>query len=209
MSSLSGDVQMTYVLALTGGIATGKSTADAFFKQKNIPVVDCDQIAHELMQPQKASWQAIKDNFGTEYVNADQTINRAKLGQLVFNNKTALNKLNQLTHPLIFDKTIQKIQDYQDHDLVVVDAPVYFEAGMDKKGIADGVLVISLPEKLQLERLKKRNNFTQAQAQARIASQMPLKEKAQKADFVIDNTGTIKELEDKLEQVLNKIKEEG
>ena len=100
---------MTYVLALTGGIATGKSTADQFFKKQNIPIVDCDEIAHDLMKPKNASWQAIKDNFGEEYLNDDQTINRKKLGQLVFSNKSALNRLNQLTHPLIFDKTIQKL----------------------------------------------------------------------------------------------------
>ena len=200
---------MTYVLALTGGIATGKSTADQFFKNKNIPVVDCDQIAHDLMKPKNASWQAIKDNFGTEYLNSDQTINRKKLGQLVFSDPTALNKLNQLTHPLIFDKTIQKIKMYQDKDIVILDAPVYFESNLNKKKIANGVLVITLPEATQINRLKQRNNLTDEEAKMRIKSQMPLNKKAQMADFVIANTGTIEELENKLEQLLIKIKEEG
>ena len=68
---------MSYVLALTGGIATGKSTADNFFKKKKIPVIDCDQIAHELMKPDQASWQAVKNNFGKEYLNPNQTINQS------------------------------------------------------------------------------------------------------------------------------------
>ena len=200
---------MTYVLALTGGIATGKSTADQFFEKKNIPIVDCDKIAHDLMEPKNTSWQAIKDNFGEEYLNDDQTINRKKLGQLVFSDKSALNKLNQLTHPLIFDKTIQKIESYQNEDMVILDAPVYFESGWDKKNIADGILVITLPETVQIDRLKQRNNLTDEEAGMRIKSQIPLDKKTQLADFVIENTGTIKELESKLEQLLNKIKKEG
>lgn len=200
---------MTYVLALTGGIATGKSTADQFFEKKNIPIVDCDKIAHNLMEPKNASWQVIKDNFGGEYLNDDQTINRKKLGQLVFSDKSALNKLNQLTHPLIFDKTIQKIESYQNEDMVILDAPVYFESGWDKKNIADGILVITLPEPVQIDRLKQRNNLTDEEARMRIKSQIPLDKKTQLADFVIENTGTIKELESKLEQLLNKIKKEG
>lgn len=200
---------MTYVLALTGGIATGKSTADQFFKKQNIPIVDCDKIAHDLMKPKNASWQVIKDNFGGEYLNDDQTINRKKLGQLVFSDKSALNKLNQLTHPLIFDKTIQKIESYQNEDMVILDAPVYFESGWDKKNIADGILVITLPETVQIDRLKHRNNLTDEEARMRIKSQIPLDKKTQLADFVIENTGTIKELESKLEHLLNKIKKEG
>lgn len=200
---------MTYILALTGGIATGKSTADQFFEKKNIPIVDCDKIAHDLMEPKNASWQAIKDNFGEEYLNDDQTINRKKLGQLVFSDKSALNKLNQLTHPLIFDKTIKKIESYQNEDMVILDAPVYFESGWDKKNIADGILVITLPETVQIDRLKHRNNLTDGEARMRIKSQIPLDKKTQLADFVIENTGTIKELESKLEQLLNKIKKEG
>lgn len=209
MPQVSGDVSMSYVLALTGGIATGKSTADNFFKKKKIPVIDCDQIAHELMKPDQASWQAVKNNFGKEYLNPNQTINHKKLGQLVFNDKNALAKLNQLTHPLIFAKTIQKIKEYQNSSLIILDAPVYFESGMDKKNIANGVLVITLPFELQLKRLKERNQLTDKEAKARINSQIPLKKKAQMADFVIANTGTIKELENKLEQILIKIKKEG
>lgn len=209
MLSLSGDLQMTYVLAVTGGIATGKSTADQFFESKNIPIVDCDKIAHDLMKPKNASWQAIKDAFGAEYLNDDQTINRKKLGQLVFGDKTALNRLNQLTHPLIFDKTIQKVKKYQNRDLVILDVPLYFESGWNKRNIANSVLVITLPEAVQIKRLKARNGLTDQEAKMRIKSQMPLNEKEQLADFVIENTGTIEELENKLEQLLLKIKEEG
>ncbi|WP_308557886.1 dephospho-CoA kinase [uncultured Lactobacillus sp.] len=200
---------MTYILAVTGGIATGKSTADQFFESKNIPIVDCDKIAHDLMKPKNASWQAIRDAFGAEYLNDDQTIDRKKLGQLVFSDKTALNKLNQLTHPLIFDKTIQKVKTHQNEGLVILDVPLYFESGWNNRNIANSVLVITLPEAIQIKRLMQRNGLTDQEAKMRIKSQMPLDKKAQLADFVIENTGTIKELENKLEQLLLKIKEEG
>ncbi len=80
----------------------GKVQRTSFFKANKIPVIDDDQIAHDLMEPGQASWQAIKDYFGSEYLNDDQTINRKKLGQLVFKDSRALTKLNELTHPLIF-----------------------------------------------------------------------------------------------------------
>lgn len=86
---------------------------------------------------------------------------------------------------------------------------MYFEAGLDKKHVANGVLVITLPEQLQIERLKKRNNLSDEEARMRINSQMPLAEKEKMADFVVANTGTIKELENKLAQLLVKIREEG
>lgn len=200
---------MTYVLALTGGIATGKSTADRFFKANKIPVIDDDQIAHDLMEPGQASWQAIKDYFGLEYLNADQTINRKKLGQLVFNDPRALTKLNDLTHPLIFLQTKKLLNKYQAQPIVVLDVPLYFESGMDKKKLANGVLVITLPEKVQLKRLKERNHLTDEEAKSRMQSQLSLAKKEQMADFVIENTGTIKELENKLAQLLLKIREEG
>ena len=200
---------MSYVLALTGGIATGKSTADQFFKANKIPVIDDDQIAHDLMEPGQASWQAIKDYFGSEYLNDDQTINRKKLGQLVFKDSRALTKLNELTHPLIFLQTKKLLNQYQAQPIVILDVPLYFESGMDKKDIADGVLVITLPEKMQLQRLKERNHLTDEEARIRMQSQLPMVKKEQLADFVIENTGTIKELENKLAQLLVKTREEG
>lgn len=200
---------MSYVLVLTGGIATGKSTADQFFKKNKIPVIDDDQIAHDLMEPGQASWQAIKDYFGSDYLNPDQTVNRKKLGQLVFNDPQSLAKLNELTHPLISVQTMKLLKQYQDQPVVILDVPLYFESGMDKKGLADGVLVITLPEETQLKRLKERNGLSDEEAKSRMKSQMPLAKKEQMADFVIENTGTIKELENKLEQLLVKIREEG
>ncbi|GFZ26666.1 dephospho-CoA kinase [Lactobacillus corticis] len=199
---------MTFILGLTGGIATGKSVADQYFKAQKLPVVDSDQIAHRLMEPGQSSWQAILAHFGSAYLNPDQTINRKKLGHLVFSNPQALAKLNELTHPLILAEIRSELAAYRaaGKKIVIYDAPLMLETGSQR--LCDKVLVISLPHQLQIERLMARDGLSQGQAEARIASQMPLAEKVAKADYVIENTGTIKDLERKLAQLLEDLESE-
>ncbi|RVU70567.1 MULTISPECIES: dephospho-CoA kinase [Lactobacillus] len=199
---------MTLVLGLTGGIATGKSTADKFFQKKQIPIIDCDLLAHQLMEPGEVLWQEIKDVFGPAYLKADHSIDRKKLGQLVFNNPQELARLNQLTHKWIYRKIQERIAAAKKAQvpLIVVDAPTLYESGGQE--YCDQVLVIALPAELQLKRLMARNNLSQDQALARINSQMPLTKKIAQANYVVFNTGTIEELKSKLEEVLLKIEAE-
>lgn len=200
---------MTLVLGLTGGIATGKSTADKFFEEKNIPIVDCDEIAHNIMNVNKPAWEDIKEIFGDEYLNEDQTINRKKLGKLVFNDPTKMKILNEITHPRIFQEMESQIAQYksEDYSLIIVDAPVLFESHSEK--YYDETLVISLPQDLQIKRLMARNNLTKEEALSRINSQMSLKEKEARATYVIENTGSVEDLYKKLNELLTKIKYEG
>lgn len=199
---------MTFVLGLTGGIATGKSTADHFFKKHQIPVIDADQIAHQLMNIGQPSWAAIKKEFGPAYLKPDQTLNRQKLGQLVFEQPVEMKRLNRITHPLIRQAIFNRLLtlEKQGAQIIVVDMPLLFES--HSQTLCDQVLVITLPEEIEIERLMRRNHFSRAEARERIKSQMPLKEKEAKADYVLANTGTIKELEDKLAHLLAKIEAE-
>ena len=199
---------MTIVLGLTGGIATGKSTADHFFKQKGIPIIDADQITHDLYQVGKSAWKKIKDQFGREYLNSDQTINRKKLGQLDFNDQNELELLNKITHPLVHEEIDRQIKQEisKKSRLVILDIPLLFESHAEK--MCDQVLVITLPEDMQITRLMERNNLTKEQAIARIHSQMPLSEKEAKATYVISNSGTVNDLYEKLDNLLNKIEAE-
>lgn len=196
---------MTLVLGLTGGIATGKSTADEFFKKKNIPIIDSDKIAHNIMNVGKPAWKQVKNAFGQNYLNQDQTVNRKKLGELVFNNSAELKKLNDITHPLIYQEIQEKIKAEKDKGtpLVIVDAPILFETG--GQSYCDKTLVITLPKDLQIKRLMERNNLTRDEALSRIKSQMLLDQKEKLATYVVDNAGTIEELESKLEQLLKEI----
>ena len=102
---------MTLYLGLTGGIATGKSTASEYFRTQGVPVVDTDKIAHKLMEPGQASYKAIVNEFGSKILNEDKTINRKKLGEIVFNNPSRLNLLNDLTHPLIRKETFRQMKE--------------------------------------------------------------------------------------------------
>lgn len=198
---------MTLVIGLTGGIATGKSTADQYFKQQGLPVIDADAIAHNIMDKGKPAWQKVIDTFGKEYLNDDQTINRKKLGELVFNNKAALEKLNEITHPLIHEDILKQIKKYsKNNKIVIVDVPLLFETNMEK--MYDQTIVITLPEDLQIQRLMQRNSLSKKAALNRIYSQMSLKEKEAKATYVVANTGTISELENKLDKLLLRIKAE-
>ncbi|QTQ39623.1 dephospho-CoA kinase [Lactobacillus taiwanensis] len=196
---------MTYFLGLTGGIASGKSTADDFFKKKNIPIIDSDLIAHKIMEVGQAGYQAVVDYFGSKILTDNQTINRRKLGEIVFNDQAKLKKLNSLTHPLVHQEIKRQMEHYRlnQEKLVVIDVPLLFESGFES--LCDGVLVISISPELQLKRLMKRNNFTEKEALSRINNQMPLSEKEKRATYVVANTGTINDLEKRLSDLLQKI----
>ena len=196
---------MTYFLGLTGGIASGKSTADDFFKKKNIPIIDSDLIAHKIMEVGQAGYQAVVDYFGSKILTDNQTINRRKLGEIVFNDQAKLKKLNSLTHPLVHQEIKRQMEQYRlnQEKLVVIDVPLLFDSGFES--LCDGVLVISISPELQLKRLMKRNNFTEKEALSRINNQMPLSEKEKRATYVVANTGTINDLEKRLSDLLQKI----
>lgn len=193
---------MTLYLGLTGGIATGKSTASKYFLTQGVPVVDTDKIAHQLMEPGQASYQAIVKNFGSKILQKNQTIDRKKLGAIVFNDHKQLNILNDLTHPLIRKETFRQMDKYktQDYPICVVDVPLLFESGWDK--YVDKTLVIATTPELELEHLMQRDNLSKAEAEKRINSQLPIKEKVKKASYTIENTATIDKLEKQLSELL-------
>ncbi|WP_223901555.1 dephospho-CoA kinase [Lactobacillus laiwuensis] len=199
---------MTKILGLTGGIASGKSTADVFFREKQIPVIDCDQIAHDILNNGEKGYELVLKQFGKSILKSDQTINRSALGQIVFDDEKQLKTLNRITHPLIFQEIQAKIalNNPSKNSLVVVDAPVLFEANGQK--YCDFTLLIAIPESLQMKRLMLRDNLSKGAALKRIRSQMPLSQKEKLADFVINNTGTKQDLKFKLEQLLLEIKGE-
>ena len=197
---------MTLYLGLTGGIATGKSTASEYFRTQGVPVVDTDKIAHELMEPGQASYKAIVNEFGSKILNEDKTINRKKLGEIVFNNPSRLNLLNDLTHPLIRKETFRQMKECQQNgsSLCVVDVPLLFESNWNK--YVDKTLVIYTTPELELKHLMERDGLSYREAIKRINSQLPLKEKVKKADYTIENTATIDKLEKQLSELLQTLR---
>lgn len=181
----------TMVLGLTGGIASGKSMVSAFFKTRGVPIIDADQVAREVVVPGSTGLTQIQQTFGWQIIQPDGTLDRKALGSLVFGQPEALAKLNAIMLPLIQAAVTAQMATYrkQNVPLVVYDAPTLFES----KGasLVDEIMVVSLPEDIQLARLMARDQTTEADAMKRIKSQLPLDEKIKRADIVIDNSGTV------------------
>lgn len=177
---------MTYFLGLTGGIASGKSTVAALFKEQGIPVIDADQVAHQVLATNKSVQAQLQAAFGEAIVKNGQ-VDRPMLGQQVFGNPEALTQLNAITGPAILTAIKQQMQA-ADAPLVVLDVPLLYEQHYEQ--YCDGVAVVYVERKTQLQRLMARNQLTIEQANARIDSQSDLATKKARADFVIDNQGT-------------------
>lgn len=179
---------MGMVLGLTGGIATGKSTVVDLFQQFGFPIVDADKIARQVVEPETPGLQDIVQFFGTEILTATGSLNRKKLGAIIFADAQKRTKLNQLLSSYIQAAIMAEIEVKQAHSsLVVVDIPLLYEGGYET--YMDQVAVVYIPESLQLVRLMARDQLTKKEALQRIHSQWPIEKKRELADVVFDNQG--------------------
>jgi dephospho-CoA kinase len=188
-------------VGLTGGIASGKSAVAEFLSQQQIPVVDADEVSRAVMRPGSSLFHDIVQAFGHEVLNQHGDLDRAVLGEKVFSNPQALERLNALTHPVIWAEMQRQVTDLEKvHPLVVVMVPLLLENG--RQDWVDEVWLVSLPRDVQKARLMQRNHLTEEQAEARISAQMPLEQKLALADRVIDNSGSLEQLHQSLLEVL-------
>lgn len=180
---------MTYLLGLTGGIASGKSTVSRVFKAAGYPVVDADVIARRIVEPGRPALARIVQAFGPQVLREDGKLNRAKLGEIVFSNPRRLEALNQINRPYLRAAINQALAQAKagGASIVVGDIPLLYEA--DYADAFDGIAVVTVNPDVQLARLMTRDGLTEVEAKDRIASQIPLAKKAALADFVIDNNG--------------------
>lgn len=189
-------------VGLTGGIASGKSAVAEILKSEKIPVVDADEVSRAVMRPGSPLFHDIVQAFGHDVLNPEGDLDRAALGEKVFSNPQALERLNSLTHPVIWAEMQRQVSQLEaTHPLVVVMVPLLLENG--RQDFVDEVWVVSLPRDMQKARLMARNQLSEAQAEARISAQMPLKDKLQLADRVIDNSGDLAHLRQSLLSLLN------
>ena len=196
-----------FKLGLTGGIATGKTTISNYLKSINIPVLDADEYARKVVEPGTPGLAEITNTFGEQILQPDGSLNRKLLGQIVFNDSSARQTLNDITHPRIQQMMADELHRLAEQQipLVILDIPLLLE-NRNVAG-ADAVMVVTIPESLQLTRLMQRNNLTEKEAQSRISAQMPLNKKKKLADFVIDNSGTISNTQKQVEKVIQKIRQ--
>lgn len=199
-----GVLNMAIIIGLTGGIASGKSTVSNMFKQLNIPVVDADLIARQVVEPGEPAYEEIVKVFGEEILQADKTLDRKKLGAMVFADVAKRKQLNQIVHPAIRKQMLAERDAYvtQGHRCVVLDIPLLFESQLTH--FVDKTIVVYVDEATQLKRLMERDQLTEQEARQRIQSQMPLAEKVKLADAVIDNNDTIEATCEQLYDLLRK-----
>lgn len=189
-----------YAIALTGGIATGKSTVASLLMLNGMRIIDADTISHEILDASSA-W--VRENFGEAFVDGAK-VNRTKLGTLIFSDTEAKKKLENFLHPKIRAE-IEKRSIKQDSFKFpyLIDIPLFFENG--GYDIKESV-VVYVPKELQLERFMKRNGYSREESLRRIESQMDIKEKKKRATWVIDNSGNLKHLQRECEEFVEKIK---
>lgn len=180
-------------IGLTGGIACGKSTASVHLAKLGAHRIDADTLARQVVAPGRQALAEITDSFGPGIILPDGTLNRQALGKIVFNDASRLKELNRIVHPHIFAEQAIQIESIikSSNDpgglTIVVDAALMIEAG--NYASYDLIMVVYCPERVQLQRLAVRNGFSETQARQRILMQMPLIEKINYANFVIDTCG--------------------
>lgn len=192
-------------IGLTGGIATGKSTVSALLVSKGALLVDADVIAREVMLPGHPVLAAAVEHFGQAILLPDGTLDRRRLGDIVFHDPAERKALNDITHPAIRQEIREQMQTFErEHPdrLVVVDIPLLFESGLE--AMFEQVLLVYAPFEVQVERLMERNRLTKDEAVARIRSQMDIEEKKKRADVVIDNSGQPSETERQVDEFWNR-----
>lgn len=192
-------------LGLTGGIGSGKSTVSARLASHGAIVIDYDLLAREAVEPGTSALAAIAERFGDDVIAADGTLDRTALGAVVFGDDAARHDLEAITHPAIFDLAIAREATVPDDAVVVHDHPLLVEVGMD--AFCDLVVVVDAPEDVQLERLVTLRGMTEADARARLAAQTSREVRTAAADVVLDNTGSIEDLEAKVDEIWARISE--
>ncbi len=180
------------IIGLTGGIASGKSLVSDYFREFGVPVIDTDDIARQVVAPGQPAWRQLRETFGPAYFTPEGTLDRAALARRVFAHPEDRRRLEAITHPAIFtevDRRITRLRHAAHPPAhIVVAIPLLFEVQADAR--VDYIVVVDATLAQQRERLMRDRGYPPADADARIAAQLPLAEKVARADAVIDNTGT-------------------
>lgn len=195
-------IPVVKIIGLTGNIASGKSSVAQMFEKLGARIIDADLVARAVVEPNRPAWNEIRDTFGAEVLNPDGTIDREKLGEIVFNDEEKRKALNEITHPRIIEEIKGLIERSRDEGVkvTIIEAALIVEKGGWLRDIIDNLIVVSASEDSRIERLMYRNGYSREEALSRIRSQMPSAEKEKHGDFIIDNSTS---LEDTGSQVIS------
>lgn len=190
------------IIGLTGSIASGKSTVSKMLQDMGFSIIDADIVAREVVELGSDTLQEIQNQFGNEVLHTDGTLNREVLGSMIFHQPAKRKQLNDIMHPAIRKEMLKQRDELTQKGIETffMDIPLLFESRLQH--LVEKILVVSVTEDVQLERLMSRNNLSKEEAEARIKSQLPLSEKEKGADAVIYNNGSIEDSKKQLEGIL-------
>ncbi|MBW8351182.1 dephospho-CoA kinase [Bacillus sp. IITD106] len=194
---------MAIMIGLTGGIASGKSTVSNMLKERGFTILDADIAARVVVEPGQIAYKRIIESFGRDILNKDESINRSKLGSIIFNDAEKRKTLNSIVHPAVREC----LNDWKNEAIkegkktIIYDIPLLYESNLTY--LVEKVIVVFVNPDIQLKRLLNRNGLSEEEALARIRSQLPLNEKVERADAIIDNNGTIDETERQINELIN------
>ena len=191
------------VFGLTGGIGSGKSAVAQRLRARGLPVVNADDLARAAVAPGSLGLARIRDYFGPSVLTAQGELDRAKLAKIVFSDPEARRMLDSMIHPIVRQLAAERFEAIaeQGEPLACYEVPLLFEGKQDH--LYHPVLVVSAPLAVREQRIAQRDGFDAAQIAARIAAQMPLEEKVRRADYVIENSGTVEELAEATDRALS------
>ena len=194
------------LIGLTGGIASGKSTVAAILRRLGVAIVNADELSREVVQPGTPGWKEIVDTFGTEILQPDGTVDRQRLRKIIFSDPAARKKLEAVIHPRVRALAQQRFQEHAaaGFEIVVYEVPLLFEGNLQNS--LRPVVLVATNVETQKNRLQDRDHLAESEAEKHITAQMSLEEKRRLADYVIENDGTLDELERRVRAVLEEIK---
>jgi len=195
-------------VGLTGGIATGKSTVGRMFIEQGGYLIDHDSLAHRAEEPGKPAWQDIVAFFGNDILNEDRTLNRSRLGAIVFSDSSKLKKLNEIVHPAVFREWMLEVEAIVRRDprgIILSDIPLLFEAGW--QDAVDVIVLVYVSREEQIRRISLRNGYSRLEAEERLNAQIPIEDKVLMSDYVINNEGPLEKTRENVESVWTRLVE--
>ena len=196
------------IVALTGGIGSGKSTVARMFKDEGAHLIDFDYLARLVVEPDKPAWREITDYFGPKILSYDRTLNRSALAKIIFSDDKSRKILESFTHPRIFEERdilIKAIKEKDPSSIVIIDFPLLFELGLNKK--FDKVILVYVKIDIQLKRIIKRDGLEKEEVERRLDAQILIEEKRSFSDYIINNEGSLNNTRDQVRNIINELKE--
>jgi dephospho-CoA kinase len=195
------------LLGVTGGIASGKSTVARMLEKMGAPLIDFDVLSRIVVEPGKPAWKEIVTYFGEQILREDKTLNRKALSDIVFRDRAKRRKLESFTHPRIHEEFVRRVKQMTKEDpaaIIQVVVPLLIEANL--RSLFDKLLLVYIPEEMQIRRLLEREPISRETAIQVLRSQLPIEEKRKYADYIVDNSGPLEETRRQVEEVWTRLK---